>query len=595
MTNIVNVSFNDLGWGFYYDIDGKYPMSQDENLSYSPGEEITLFYRCPPVQEEDGKFYGYDIYSNDTFPLFFFGLYNQIEKYNTIELFGEEDTPSSINGKVESYSLWNNAIDDASVVAYQTNTMKMIGVGAEYMYQDLDEANESGLYSHFDFDTFTSVTLDHKQEVTSLKPRNFELGSGKTTNSSIMNRLDDFIRVDGSKFFKEFTLNFRFFIEELGDFTLFKADEILKISFDEVTSSFNIEVYPYAGNIVYIYIEKYDIRVHHWYDFAVKFDGSMMKVFIDGEMVEENHLNLEISGAYNLELRHDNIEYIRADSTFSSNAHVGPTTGNYISPSTFFNYLKAVKRDGYNYLNREATLSAGARNIYSLIGGKDGSSLAIPLGGNNPKCISHDIDPDDPEKKTISWIWSINAEHSEGSAKKTFIAKQSDGSVNAGMTECGNCGSMSGNTFWSNGLQASGYIKVTIKIKDTVSNEDPIFPMIFSLPGMPVIVKKVELGKMDEISSIYCIKSGLELSDMFQRYGYNPSVYTGIRDRHSLGIYNFILNGVGVTLPVRHVFNDNIMFYSNGNASQFVLMSSNNKIHLGPSSSVTKIYIQEIL
>ncbi len=486
MSALENVTLEDLGWNFYYDEDGKYPVQKDSFINVSPSEVLDLYYRSPPQQEDNGDFVGYEIEANKLFPYFFFGFYEKKEVSNTFQICGVSTENNSMNGKIESFSMWNKGIDDASIVAYHTNTMKMIGNDISYMYQDDQEAVDHGLVYHYYFGEQNIISYNFNSSSSALKNRRLEIGQGKTANASILDEIGDLVIIDRLKMYPDFTMNIRFFLEEIRDFSLFYSSEIMQISLDKETNNIVFDFYPYIGNIKTVYVLKSDLRLHHWYDLAVKYKDGTVSIFIDGEKEKETNINIEIGGVYSYNVNHENISNIFIEThknrcIFELNAYMYHGT----SP-----YQRAY--------SSSFELEKGGNNLKKLFMGENNTGGTTALKNRNEPNNNATV----TEDSIGLYTYKIPLNTGYASGRDCYIRVSSLENNRCGfeshITDSGlHQGYMNGykgNILSVESLLPNGGLKITITFKSQLSTVS-VFPMLFTIPSLPIRkIRRVHSG-----------------------------------------------------------------------------------------------------
>lgn len=486
MTTIKKTSFEELGWGFYYDEQGKYPIESNEALQAFPGDTLDIYYRSRPVQSSDGNFYGNVIQSNKNFPLFFAGLYSKKDKINSFNFFGREDDGyKSLNGRIESVSIWDKAIDESSVLDYATNRIKMIGDDATYRYQSIEEAKDDGLFMHYEFSDSPILARSFDYEYSAIKSRRFDIGEGKSINCSKMDRFGDFVFVDSAKFKSSFTINFRFFIEELKDFTLFYSEKIGHIWFDVVKSEIIVVLYPHIGNDESFFIQFEKIKIHKWYDVTVSLGDGVLKVYVDGEKLEEHATIIDIGGVYTMYLNHSNIESITKDDFCTSST---------FTPDTRDNRYKLVRYSGDSFPSSiYFKYDRGGEELINMLSGLDRDFSVLVLSDTNSLRSSSTYEIDNTfgtHGKSFLFCGynyqNLNFkidQNVDNSINFSFYKSSYSGTYGAGDT----------NAYWTDALVPNGIVKFTIKFKNSILDSSEIFPAIFTLPGLPISTKKVDI------------------------------------------------------------------------------------------------------
>ncbi len=490
------VSFEELGWNFYYDEQGKYPLDKDELISVSPNEEIYLYYRSRPKQEEDGRFYGNVIESNFNFPMFLFGMYRKENKYNTILLFGDdEDGNMSLNGKVESIAMWNRKLEDATVLDYHTNRIRMIGNDVSYMYSDSQFAEDDGLFAFYEFDESSILTQSFNGNFSSIKSRMFDIGSGKSTNSSVMDRFGDYMFIDAARFYSDFSISARLYVEELKDFTIIKSNETMHVWYDVGTSTFTVELFPHVGNKKILYIQHETMKVHHWYDIAFTYGSGVFDFYIDGELIETHNLDIDIGGVYSLILDHSNIESISIDNFATSTRY---------SQTTHRDNLWPLVRDYSDRTIGTGTtsfvLNSGGKEFQNMMIGKDRNFRAVPLYSEGSFNLSQTNTIDEIlDIYSISYRTDMKVLYSRGRREDYNIAINADNSISFSLkvSDANFYTDYRAATGFTDALVPNGMVKIKIRIKNELVSEEPVFPMLFSVPSIPISVKKIDITDSD--------------------------------------------------------------------------------------------------
>ncbi len=488
MTTRKNVSLRELGWNLSYDIDGKYPLIEHEHVPISPNEVITLYLRNRPVQEEDGIFYGTAVESSVKFPLFFFNMCRKKDKLNIFYLFGTEDVfYPSLKGKIESFSLWGKALEDTSLIEYHTNTMKMIGNGAEYNYQTEQEAIDDDLKMHYEFSQASTIVPNFDGGINAVKNRMFDIVGGQTVSASGLTQREDLVFIELANFYSDFTMNFRFYVEEMDDFTLFHSKDIGFIRYDVTTGTFEAELFPHIGNARTSHIQHENLKVHTWYDFAIKYDRGEITSVLKGEVLEKENLGLDVGGVYSILADTSNFSSIAVDSTytFKSSWHEREKY-----PETFA---------GEEQPSSDFTFSHGRDEFYTMTIGKNRDlTPAIVLASNIREYNIATIDALNDDYKYNIYISGANTP-----TRVNFIVEKFGGDglrfqvarINSySYVYTGN-----NNRAWTSALVPQGYVKITLTVKDILESNDPVFPVVFLLPGLPISIHKV---KMDEDNKI---------------------------------------------------------------------------------------------
>lgn len=308
---VQNTTLEDLGVKAYWDAAGRNEIMPGDSFEVTPGGSIDVCFIRKPIQEEDGKWYVNDIYVYEPISGFISGIYKKNRILSKSFLGGTGNAGESLRGRIEEFAFWGRALDDAEIVNYQTNQNEMIGSGVGYKYQDEQEAQDDLLYQFYKTNDIVQVTKNFDGGTgTLLKNGYFTVESGKTTNSIEIIDNDAYMTIENFKSEKDFTINIRFFIEEMKDFVLFDNHDILRISFDESSLSFIIEFIPYIGNIFKWSVELTDARIHHWYDIAIKYSYGNSKLFIDGDIIESESPQMTIGGVEKISLSTKNISSI---------------------------------------------------------------------------------------------------------------------------------------------------------------------------------------------------------------------------------------------------------------------------------------------
>ncbi len=516
-----NVSLRELGWELHYDSNGKHPLVENEHVPISPGEIITLYLRNRPVQHEDGIFYGTAIESSVKFPLFFFNMCRRKEKKNVFYLFGLEDVSNpSLKGKIESFSLWSKPLEDASLLNYHTNTMKMIGNGIEYNYQTEQDAIDDGLKLHYEFSQASTIVPNFTGDINAIKNRMFDIVGGQTTNASGLTQREDLIFIEQAYFYSDFTMNFRFYIEEMEDFTLFFSRNIGFIRYDAVTGTFEIELFPHIGNSATAFVQKENLKVHTWYDFAVRYDRGEVTSILKGDILEKEHIGLDIGGVYSILADTSNFESIVVDSNFTYHT------------AWYHDTWYPETQSRIQQANQTLTYDYGRDEFFTMTVGEKRDMMKPTILGKNLQEYNFTMvnELDDSYEfymhyyglhstKTIDF--SIKNSGENGIEFKTIRT-----SIQYGQ-------SIKDNRAWTSMLVPQGFVKITLTVKDIIESPEPVFPVVFLLPGIPISVHKV---KVDESNYINYNASHSPSSSLAPWRGYKS--YSSYYHSYRLGFNN---------------------------------------------------------
>ena len=484
MVETRNMSLEDAGWRFCYDEGGKYPLSNYVQTPLVPGETIELYFRAKITQEADGSFYGNSVAVGKAFPYFFFNMMERIKLYNTMFLFGrEEDAYPSMKGRAESFSIWDKVQDDAFVSSYIVDNPELIGG----KYADVQAAKDDGLVYHYLFDNASMVVQPFDGgTVTGMKTSSFDIVQGKTSNASEMTSgYGDSIFVEGVPFTRSFTMNFRFYLESMDDFVLFHSNNIGEIVFDAGTETFSINLIPTIGYPKSAQIQVGEqMKLHHWYDFTITYGQGVLRSYMDGVFLEENVMNVEIGGVEKYKRNTSNFESITIDTqrtspSFAGNGHdeIG-----YVVPDKTFNIVGA--------------------DIFS-----DMLSPEYVLSGVVYSPLEEDLV--ESATKTMVFDTYMVSSYINNKRETSIIVDKLNSSVRIFMGGIlGSGGYTTQRSGTTRKLVPLGYTKITLVVKDVLEDDTPVFPMIFTLPGEPLSVEKIDISDYE-----YMYQTGSFLTD----------------------------------------------------------------------------------
>lgn len=314
---MATTTLEELGWKPYWDSEGKYPVTQGENFNISPGETKSIFYHCNPEQEEDGLFYGNAFWILGDFPGVMGGIYSsELQKVDA------SIVADGFRGRVEEFALWDRPLNDGEIGNYHTNLTGMIGSTIGDKYDTLVDARTDGLTDYYQYgDTAVLQRFDGTQSL-SLKNRSLPVGAGKNSNATIIEESDSIV-VQSLVTASKFSLNIRFFIEENGDFVLVDIPETIKIEFIETNSLFRMTLFPPVGEAVIVDVEAVNLPNFKWHDFCVTYDGSTIKSYLTGELLESNSYSLGFMPKEAMSLDMTNIEWCSIRAARGLGIHIG--------------------------------------------------------------------------------------------------------------------------------------------------------------------------------------------------------------------------------------------------------------------------------
>ena len=484
MVETRNMSLEDAGWRFCYDEGGKYPLSDYTQTPLVPGETIELYFRAKITQEADGKFYGNSVAVGKAFPYFFFNMMERIKLYNTMFLFGrEENIYPSMKGRAESFSIWDKVQNDAFVSSYVVDNPELIGG----KYADVQEAKDDGLVYHYLFDNSSMVVQPFDgSAVTGMKTETFDIVQGKSSNASEMTAgYGDSIFIEGVPFTREFTINFRFYLESMEDFVLFHSRDIGEIVFDGGTETFSINLLPTIGYPKSAQIQVGEqMKLHHWYDFTITYGAGKLKSYMDGVFLEENIMNVEIGGVERYRKNTSNFESITIDTIRSSPSFGGSA------------------HDEISYICPDKTFSIHGAEIFGEM-----VSPSLVLSG----VLMRSTEEDTPENAHYSMRFPFYPALYYATQERDVhidIDKLDSGVSISVSDRLGDSRYIFRKSGTTRKLVPLGYIKVTLVVKDVLVDDTPVFPMIFTLPGEPLSVEKIDVSKYE-----YMYQTGSFLTD----------------------------------------------------------------------------------
>ncbi|MDF1879545.1 hypothetical protein JHD46_07845 [Sulfurimonas sp. SAG-AH-194-C20] len=349
-----------MGWLPYWDDQGKYPISEGEEFNLSPGETKSIFYHAKPTQEADGHFYGNAFWILGDLPGLMGGIYSFTDVSVDASILG-----SGFIGRVEEFSLWDRALTDAEILNYHTNQTGMIGSGAGDKYVDIDTALADGLTTYFDYGEASILLRYGDTNTISLKNRSFPTVAGKNGNASYMES-EDSITLQSIVADLNYSVNLRFMIEENGDFVLLDLPRTTKISFDEINSVFNVEMYPPVGETVKLSIEAVNLPNFKWHDLCFTYDGARMRSYLNGELLESNSYSDGVIPKQEMKLDMTNIEW----------ASISSARGLGMGSASLLPYRPVVYDYLINELYKTKTLLNQSANINLFIDAKNKTRAA---------------------------------------------------------------------------------------------------------------------------------------------------------------------------------------------------------------------------
>ena len=505
-------TLEELGWNPYWDSSGHNKVNPDDVFEITPSGTIDICYLSRPIQDEDGKWYGNSVFMYEPWPGLIAGMYKKERILNNATLGGVVGEFKTINGKIEEIAYWGKDIGISGLVNYQDNLSGMVGTGVGFKYQTAAEAEADLLYYYFSFDSPASVRQNFiANGTTSIKSEILEIGSGKHNNASILNGDDSFINIEKIKSEKEISMNIRFYMESLDDFVLYDSQNVISISFDEVTGKFAVTIFPYIGNKKTVYIEIRDIKVHHWYDFGVLYNLGLLTVVVDGHKIEENLINVGLGGVEKISLHMANVASISI---------AGFTHGIYTSiwsDGVHMEHEADPSSALYGKVNHLDTFDTGAGHAIDLLCDRAenrGATTSAAYGGNLAATSVAVLDPvSDRRKVAFSNYFQIGGSrnycYSNGYMHSDLSIEDIDGDQFKIERKIYSSGSFCSGPWFNkstmNKLFGMNVIRVRIKFKPELIDTEDVFPMLTTFPGTRLKVTRAELTP--DIEYVNLIKS----------------------------------------------------------------------------------------
>jgi len=493
------ITLEDVRWKAYWDLQGHHEIKPGDTFPVTPSGSTTIFYRCNPLQEEDGKWYSNALYFYEMAPSLIAGVYKKDRIYSTASIMGSEDANSFLDGKVEEIAFWGKSIGIAGLVNYQTNSTGMIGPDVGDIYADEAAALADNLYYYFSFDEPNLVAQNFTDNsAISVKMSQLAIGSGKFKNATVLDAEGDYISVSDAMSENELTMNIRFYMESNKDFVVYDNPEIMKIVYDEVTSTFIFTMYPYIGEVRTFNVEFPNLKVHHWYDFGVLYENGRIIVVIDGDTIETNVVNLTLGGVESIKLHHANVESV---------ALAGMTGGlDWIfqpSECTDPDPQSQILGRSYGSPKTQTISHGGARAMDMLLDRVNGGQAMFnPVGGLT---ITDTILDEISDLRQVTYqSRQAISKYYTGSiyyyGTHNFVFSELPGgefSIYTNWVTGGNSSTDYIRVWVNNKIPAGGMVRATITFKDVLVDDEPVFPMVTLFPGTQMKVVKHSLNALD--------------------------------------------------------------------------------------------------
>ena len=546
---VQKTSLEEIGWKPYWDASGRHPVMPGDSFDVKPNGVLEICYMNTPIQDENGKWYTEDAYLYDPFPGLIAGMYNKERLYTACIVGGDGSPINSISGKIEEIAMWGKSIGEAGMVNYQQNLTGMIGSGIGDKYLDIQAAKDDMLYQYYKFDTLNPTLKNYDDgEGVSIKNGDFVIGTGKYSNAVSFADNDSFIGIEKARMESDFSMNIRFYIEELKDFVLFSNKNFIEVTFDEVIGKFKITTYPYIGDAKIFYSEIVNMKVHHWYDFGIDYDAGQMSIFVDGVKIDSESINIGIGGVEKITLDMSNVASITVD-----NLHNGATTtfaGNY-NPGISYDSDPSSKNLVNSTRNNTIifTITTGAKNAMNLIHDRVNNQSAFVNRGQASHTVVDAIA--DFRRLSTSYNDQINIEYyvrQYNVITSTFEEKENDiFTLSYRSSEYHYRPSVysiysSSPTIFKNKLLGNQVIRLRITFKDELTSNKQSFPMLTTFPGTRMKIVRRELVP-DEVEWVKWLKD----NNRWGRYWKNASNTSS----SYLTTYPAFYNTSGKTLIIR--------------------------------------------
>jgi len=495
-------TLEELGWVACWDAQGKNPIKEGDTFKVTPGSTIDVCYVCKPEQHENGKWYSNRLFIHKPVPGVIGGVYRKERIVNTSFVCGDGTPTGAIDGRLEEIAYWGRSIGVAGLINYQTNKTSMFGTPPSAMYESEQEAIDDKLYFYYNFSDSTQVIQNFTSDGgVAVKSGFFEIGAGKTTNSTIMHGGDENIRIEQHHSETSVSFNIRFFFEEYKDFVLYSNKNTFDIRYDASNETFYVECFPYIGNSVTYAIEVPNFGIHKWHDFGLDYSDGVLSIVINGEKLEEHRPNIAIGGVESLILDLSNVESIELYGVYdglalkSNDSNANSVIGVSVDPET---NEQGVKQETL-YFN------SGTENAFNLLFDRKERRTALMTWASTD--YIPDVNVIDPVTDRVSldvlanggaylvicngatkyWdFWWKIAEDSDG----RFFVKNT-GQRSGSTYTC--CCSYPSRVYWHNFLYAGSTIRIRVKFKNQLTSEEPVFPMITLFPGSQVKVDAMEM------------------------------------------------------------------------------------------------------
>ncbi len=577
----------DTGWLPYWDSAGHNPILPGDTFEITPGGTLDICYINRPEQKEDGQWYGKRVYMYEPFPGLIGGMYSKSRIYSNATLAGVDEDLLSLRGRIEEISFWGKAIEEATMVNYQTNLTGMIGEGIGDMYEDVSAAEADSLYVYFKFDSASQLAQNYNTDgAIAAKTSIFDVGSGKTSNANILDGPTDYILIEQMKSEREISMNIRFYVENKEDFVLFENKQIIKIKYLETIEKFKITLIPYIGNGAVYYIEIGTLVVHHWYDFGVIYREGILTVIVDGIKIEDNTPNILLGGVEKLKAEMKNVESVSIGGIDSGIVFTG-----------YYNPYNIWSDDEDNESSKLGNIIINDIVItHSITPGSPvvGQSIPFKYGGDNAMNIL--VDRDELRGVCSSISLPLNtpevlvAEEISNSVSAEFLTRRHvyraattmhylsmsvkikenyDNSFDIIYSNYTDRQSYSTsysyasyrNLFIGNQLDPGNVYRLRIKFKDILIDDSPIFPMLTFFPGTRIKVNDYLLSPPSDSFYNQLLDAG--------EIGYYWKHETSTTSTN-LTTYPAIRNITGTNLVVKIENTSGYVYLNNGSVLYFI-------------------------
>ena len=302
-------SLSELGFGYYYDADFKYPVAPEDIFNVSTGSVVDLYFGARPHQKDDGKWYTKKAIISGGFPFIFAGLYNKDRLSKKAVIGSDGGQGSSVSFAVADITSWDKIIDDGVFLDMSTNRRDFIHP-QHGVYLGEQAASADGVLYHFEFSDTLMVTHDfYLPGMLGLKNSALQLRSDVLHNGNEIAG-NQHILLSGAMSTLEESTMMRLMIDNDVDTILYETRTVI-IKYLTTNRVLRF-TFPQRKEDVVIDIEYASISFRRWFDLGFSMDGRWLKVYINGALVETNRANAVIR-EYEYTLNMRNVEKVEID------------------------------------------------------------------------------------------------------------------------------------------------------------------------------------------------------------------------------------------------------------------------------------------